>query len=399
MKTFFAYCAGLLLFLWLIVALSGSYQGLQPLKLNGHFDDWQGRTFYAKEQSAPVGQQLATVFWGTNYNEQKLYFMVERFTPTDPYSQLTYRIYFDINNNGSYEDGVDKYVEAVYTPIERDSGKVELSLHSVTGKLLASYQGMWGDGYGEGGIRHEFAIPMANLGIVSSQTINFYLSGVGNAADRLPRKGDITWSPFPVTTHARVGIITLFLLWFAVLAYFRYHRNWIFYYIWGSVGFSFVLILTLRGSPVEAWVEQQIGAILHTLSGYIGIPTRFFPKEAGSLLVLNDVNHSWTTIAIDLERSSLLEISILLGLLLFYPAYRPVRKLTFLSVGAFVTFWINILSLMVVIITIHLGGRSMIFVAHTLFARLLFFVLVTALYWQLFTKPSLKIVRTNVNNG
>ncbi|MCL4441260.1 MAG: exosortase family protein XrtG [Firmicutes bacterium] len=370
-------------------------------KLDGRFEDWRGRASLADGQGdGRQGEDFKTIFWGTNENEQRLYFMIEIYEPANPRDGMTCRLYVDVNGNGGYEDSTDKFAELVYNPEGEEAGEVLIKLYTVSGDFLAEYGGNWGEGAGDGGRRFEFYIPMAEMDIYPAQPIRFYLSGIGGAGvDRLPDRGDNQWMPFPVVVKDTVMIAVASVFWLAGAVFLRRHRIWLFYYVWGAVGFTFLFILLLRGSFAEYQMEQQVGMILHNILGYFDIKTFVFDRAPGTLLVLIEVENSWTTIDIDIESSGLLEACIYLGLLLFYPPYPPGKKALFALFGIVSIYAINILRLLVIITAIHWGGRDMIFIAHTVLGRLVFFFLIIALYWQVFTRPSLMKAREHMENA
>jgi exosortase family protein XrtG len=187
--------------------------------------------------------------------------------------------------------------------------------------------------------------------------------------------------------------------WAAILWFLRSKRIWIFYYIWGAVGFTLLAILLLRGSWVEFGIEQLTGLTLHHTLGYMGIETRVFDKAPGTILMLIKVDNSWTAIDIDIECSGLLEGCVLMGLMLFYPAYKPRMKAVYSSTGLVMLYLINLVRLYVIVGTIHMGGRDVIYIAHSLIGRLVFFGLTITLYWWLFTRPSLVKVKEYIRNA
>ena len=369
----------------------------QRFTLDGRFDDWKGQAFIADgDGDALANGDFRSLSWGTNENERKLYFMVERYAPADASSSLCCRLYFDVNCTGRYEDGVDRFAELAYSPGKGKNGEVTVKVYSVAGSLLAAYHGMWGEGRKEGGRRFEFFVSMGTIGVYPAQPIRFYLSGIGANVDRVPDKNDNQWAPFPVYTKNRRNIAVGFVIWLGITVFFRRYRVWPFYFIWGAVGFTFVLILLLRGTFLEYQMEYQTGLLLHHFFKLFDVTTYVFDKAPGTLLVLIKIDSSWTTIDIDIESSGLLETCILLGLVLFFPAFNLLEKTLFSFAGVCAVYAINLLRLVLVISMIHWGGRSLNFVSHTLLGRLLFFALVIALYWRIFTKPSLKKVRENV---
>lgn len=389
--------AGLLL---LILAIWFSQSRIdQNTRLDGKFADWEKQAcLNDPENNCDPGSDFKSIYWNTNANEEKLYFMIERFPPAAKQHNLICRLYFDINASGGYQDKIDKFAEISYAPGTGDKGQVAVNLYSVTGQMLAAYSGYWGEGYNQGGKRFEFAIPLKDLDVYPAQNLRFFLTGMGNGADRIPDQGDNQLTPFPGKVKNRSAIFIAAIIWLVILLFFYHHRIWVFYYIWGSVGLSCLLILMVRGSPLEYLIERQTSLILHYVLSYLDILTYVFDKAPGTLLVLIKTDTSWTTVNIDIENSGILEMCILCGLVLFYPAYRLIKKVLLSLVGVMSVFLINLLRLLVVIAAINQGGRSLSFIAHTVFGRLVFFILIVVLYWYLLTRPSLQKTREIVNN-
>lgn len=372
---------------------------VSKLEVDGQFGDWQGRAFLSDaEDDGTAGQDFEKVCWGTNANQQKLYFMIERYLPAGE-APMNCRLFFDINGNGSYQDRIDKFLEISYKPGSGERGRVSVHLYSIEGNLLASYGGRWGEDGRDGGRRFEFGVPMKDLNVYPAQPLRFYLCGIGSAADCLPDNGDIQWAPFPVAVKDRLPIAVFCLFWLVITVMFYHHRIWIFYYIWAVVGCTFLLVLLLHGSLVEYKLGYQTALVLHYLFGYFDVITYVFDKAPGTLLVLIKVDNSWTTMDIDIESSGLLEACVLLALVLFYPAFSPGKRVLFSLGGVAAVYVINLFRLVLVIAAIHWGGRNMYFVAHTLLGRLFFFVFIVALYWQILTRPSLKKVREYLDNA
>ncbi|MEW6065535.1 MAG: hypothetical protein AB1538_10275 [Bacillota bacterium] len=390
---------GTLLVALLFLFFASSSGAEQNIRLDGKFEDWRGRTVLSdREGDGSAGLDLKKLSWGTTENEKQLYFMIERHPVTGkPTGTLQFRMFFDINANGSYKDSIDKFTEITFNPGE-SSGEVDIRLYSVTGKFLSDYRGEWGDGLREGGTRFEFAIPMEDLNVYPSQPVNFYLTGIGSAGDRLPDYGDIMWTPFPVMVKNKLSLTAVSIFWIAVTVFFYRHRIWLFYYIWGAVGFTFLLVSFLRGSFVEYQLEHQAAVILHHLLNYVDIRTDVFDRAVGTLLIMTEVDNSWTVLNVDIENSGLLEMCILLGLIIFYPPYKPTRKAIFSLVAVVCVYAINLLRLFIVVFSIHWFGRDIASIAHSILGRLVFFILIVALYWEILTKPSLKIVRENIEN-
>lgn len=372
----------------------------QNCKLDGKFGEWGGGVCLRDSKGDGVsGQDFKAIYWKTNINDHRLFFMVERYSANRDNTSFLGRIYFDVNDNGSYQDRWDKYAQITYQPDREDSGKVVVKLYTIVGKPLSSFSGRWGEGFRDGGSRFEFAIPMNDLDVYPAQSVRFYLSGISDGNDRLPNQGDNQWAPFPGSLKSRPGIAVAFLIWLGITAFFYRQRIWLFYYIWGAVGLSCLLILLFRGSFVEYQLERLTSLILYYLLNYLHILTYIFDKAPGTLLVLIKMDTSWTTIDIDIENSALMEICIICGLIIFYPAYSKTKRLITTLGGALCVYLANLIRLAVVIVAIHQGGRNMSFIAHTVLGRLVFFILIVAIYWQLITKPSLTKIKEQIKDA
>lgn len=367
--------------------------------MDGEFVDWRGRAHLSDEEGdGRLGCDLKEISWGTNENDSNIYFMLERTRPDPMTAPLECKLFFDINGNGKYTNQVDKYATISYYPRNQDRGDVYISLYAVTGELLGKYNGSWGEGTSDGASRFEFSIPMEVLMLYPGQAMRFYLNDAGGRDDRLPNQGDIQWAPFPLVRKSPSSIALAFLFWLGITVFFYKNRLWVFYYIWSSVGLCCLLVLLFHASLVEYHLETYTSLLLHDLLSYLGIVTYIFDRAPGTLLVLIKIDTSWTTISIDIENSGLVEMCIIFSLLLFYPIHRPLKRAGMALVGALAVYAINLARLAIVILLIHTWGRNMSFVAHTVFGRLFFFIMIVALYWQLITRPSLEKIRRQIQN-
>ena len=360
------------------------------LNLDGKFGDWRGRTVLEDPTGdGRRGNDFKKIAWATNENDNNLYFMIERYPPQDPAQPMECRLFFDLNNNGSYDDAADKYAEITYRPRDTQKGEVIVHLFSMSGELKGKYMGRWGEDISSPVSRVEFAIAMKDLQLYPAQFLRFYLADMSGQNDRLPNEGDVQWAPFPAVTKSRISIMVAFFIWLAITIFFYRHRLWVFYYIWASVGLCCLLVLLIHASWAEYKLEQYTGLLLHNVLNYLGIFTQIFDQAPGTLLVLIKIDSSWTTINMDIENSGLLEICIFFSLAIFYPVHSWQKRIPVALGGAFGIYVLNFLRLLLVIAMLHYGGRNMSFIAHTFFGRLFFFVFVVALYWQLITRHSL----------
>lgn len=183
------------------------------------------------------------------------------------------------------------------------------------------------------------------------------------------------------------------VIWLAMLLFFRINRIWVFYYILGVVGGTILIIIALRGSFVEYSLESYTGYLLNQILYIAGIKSYIFDNSPGTILVLLDIDNTWTTIGIDIECSGLLESCVFVGLLVFYPAFSIIGRTFYLALGIVSIYLINIVRLLVIVSIITNFGRDSIYIAHTLFGRIVFFGLVIIVYWYVFTRASLIKIR------
>jgi exosortase family protein XrtG len=179
--------------------------------------------------------------------------------------------------------------------------------------------------------------------------------------------------------------------WVALLAFLRSGRIWLPYYLVGAVGFAVGLVLLGRGPiPLELALAGWTAEGAHLVTNAIGIPTRVFPSAVGAVLVLVVRQPiGWTMVTVGVECSGLLEGATVAGLTLFYPLWGPGRRLGMVAVGLAATAVANVIRVVVIIATLHWGGKDALFVAHSLIGRVLFFAFVVVIYWFVVTRPTI----------
>ena len=173
------------------------------LVLDGQFDDWAGQPHVddpAGDGQNPHADVLA-FYWGTNPDEEYVYWMMQRVSPPSGKSEVYYFCFLDTNNDGDYGDPADRMVRARYDPGTNDS-EVVVTVLSGDGGEISQSSGDWGESIGEGAGRAEWRASFADLGIDVHQTITSFAGAAKqvkpDSVDRVPDEGDITWSPIPV---------------------------------------------------------------------------------------------------------------------------------------------------------------------------------------------------------
>lgn len=205
-------------------------------------------------------------------------------------------------------------------------------------------------------------------------------------------------------TYSWKGGILIYTPWFIVIiagilitisAIAHRRRWWLTFYLTGAVAFmsfivAFFLItgLDLKIMGIEA---QNIAAIATLL----GIPSTFLPPNA---FIFPDPT-GWSIFGIGFECSSIIEIGVLIGLLIFYPGYSRKRKVKYAIIGIILTYAANLIRMLSIVYIVNIFGKQYLYFAHAFIGKLIFFIFVVLLYWYLLTRPTLSIVRKNIKGG
>jgi exosortase family protein XrtG len=162
----------------------------------------------------------------------------------------------------------------------------------------------------------------------------------------------------------------------------------------GTIGMAFFLVqLGVKLFEVHTLLAQSVAASVHLISGLLNIPTEIFSEAPGILMVLVVVQRiGWTILEIGVESSGLLEISVLVSLVAFYPGWKPLPRFARMLIGAFLSWFANVLRLMVILFMLHYLGKQSLVLAHTFLGKTVFFFFTIAIYWFLITLPSLKMI-------
>lgn len=186
-------------------------------------------------------------------------------------------------------------------------------------------------------------------------------------------------------------VLALFVAVYLVgLVILRKKRMGLIGYVWGAFGLAATLIFAgqiggwnIPLGAAQAWVLQQA-------SNLIGGGLRTVGPE-GALVVPDPTG--WSILQVGIECSALIEMSIFAGLLLFYPRIPSGERLKRLVIGVLATILINLVRLTIIVVMVATLGKPAIPWAHAVVGRLVFFVGILFLYWQMLTMPTLFIIR------
>lgn len=185
----------------------------------------------------------------------------------------------------------------------------------------------------------------------------------------------------------------LFVFWLMAIVFLRFYRIWLPYYVLGAVGGAYWLVIGAKALGLEIELASLVASTVSSISNLLGISVQTFDRAPGLLLVLVVTqNVGWTVLQIGVESSSLLEISVLTSLLLFYPGWSLSQRMLSVVAGALATLAANIVRMMLIVGLLNEFGKPMLVVAHTFIGKTVFFVLTVVIYWLLITRPTLRLV-------
>lgn len=191
---------------------------------------------------------------------------------------------------------------------------------------------------------------------------------------------------------AIAGWTTIIMAYAAGIYYFRRRRAWLGYYLFAALGLVLIIVfgaqvigLASRSEYITTWTTVKAANLL-------GITSQFLGR---SEFMVADKN-GWVTLQTTIECSALIESSVLIGLIIFYPAFKVAKKLLILAIGLPVTWIANIMRLLIITWMVSFYGRSAIFLGHAVVGRLFFLIIMVAMYWFILTMPTIREVASNV---
>jgi hypothetical protein len=220
-----------------------------PLVMDSDFADWVGRVNLDDPNENISGDMnIRRFFYGMDASDASstnAFFMVERFATTNP-DNVRYVLLIDTDNNGNFDDAVDRVLEADYHP-ENNGSKVKAWVYDLNDKTGATrtelYKNLdWGESINEGGHCVEWRVSLSDdLGVLPGNALRVKLLSLEhgvkieklcqnisncnvvtkileNVSDRAPDGGgDIQWTPanalgWSLLTVVMVGGVGL--LWY-----------------------------------------------------------------------------------------------------------------------------------------------------------------------------------------
>ena len=175
-----------------------------------------------------------------------------------------------------------------------------------------------------------------------------------------------------------------------------HRKGWqLVFYLWCVFGFVFLAIhmVILQGWDVAfAGLEAQH---VRMLVAPLGINLQSL--DATTFLVPD--GSGWSGLKIGIECSTVIELSVFAGLVLFYPRLSMQQRWLYVLIGAVGTYLLNILRIVIIVLMIAAWGKPAVPVAHTIVGRMVYFLGIVGLYWFLLTQPTLHLVRRSIETA
>lgn len=181
-----------------------------------------------------------------------------------------------------------------------------------------------------------------------------------------------------------IYILLGIVVWLYMLSVLKRAQLTAFFFIVGSAGLFFILMAISR----PYWVWFFTHAVIHGVD-FFNILTGWTKVMLKTGLVYITNGHNPVIMSIDYECSGIIETCAFVSLVAFFPMYERKEKVFYAIFGMVFIYLINVLRLSLVIVIVHFMGGQAFFLAHSVIGRLVFYVLVIALYYNVFTYSQL----------
>ena len=190
-------------------------------------------------------------------------------------------------------------------------------------------------------------------------------------------------------------VLISFPIWLTLVLVFRKQRQWLLYYMFAAFGFTLLVVLTAEYFGLDQIMVNIASFHSSLLAKTLGIPNEILSQ--GRIMLTSKAGEN-IILKIGIECSAILEATVLVALVVFYPAFRRRQKLLKIIFGLSLTYVINILRMFIIVFITFTYGSGAIYIAHALIGRFFFFIAAIILYWYIITKPSIRGVGLALRN-
>lgn len=180
-------------------------------------------------------------------------------------------------------------------------------------------------------------------------------------------------------------LVIVILLWIFALTLFENMRMNFFKFLIGSIG-----IFTISMIFFLPYFEKNLNLALSNTLNIIGKSTNYFQVFKDNSIVSIDTKTGIVSMLINYECSGVIEMFVFTSLAIFFPFGGNIRRILLTAVGNVFIYIANIIRVLFIVLITKNFGASTFYIAHTLLARLIFFGLMIALYFFVFTSTQLK---------
>lgn len=181
-------------------------------------------------------------------------------------------------------------------------------------------------------------------------------------------------------------LVLISLLWLYSLLLFKKTKMNFYKFLFGSIGLFTISIVFF-----VPFLEKGLNVLISNTLNVISNLTGYFEVFKDNSIVSIYTKESILSIFINYECSGVIEMLVFTSLALFFPFGGFIRKLFLTAAGNIYIFIANIIRVLFIVLITKTFGASSFYLAHTLFARILFFGLMIVLYYYVFTKTHLKL--------
>jgi exosortase family protein XrtG len=177
----------------------------------------------------------------------------------------------------------------------------------------------------------------------------------------------------------------LFAFWIYLLTVVNRGKLYFFKFVLGAVGtFCFLMFL------LEPYLVSLLSRMVILATGIIGERRGYYKAFYEYSLILIKTSKESISLYIDYECSGVIEILAFISLLCFFPVYNIFEKIIYCILGSLWIFLSNIIRIFIICSIVYHYGNDMFYFAHTIFGRLVFYILSIILYFYAFTKSHIK---------
>jgi exosortase family protein XrtG len=189
-----------------------------------------------------------------------------------------------------------------------------------------------------------------------------------------------------LTLKIAAFIIWLYSIW--VLSRTGLH---FFRFVIGSAGLFFFLMFWVQ--PI---IMKPLSMSVTAVAGVLGDLFQMYDSYYQYSILFIPKNTTSVSLAIDYECSGIIEIMAFNCMLWFFPLYNTTEKLIVSCVGIIVIFLANVLRIFIICTLVYYFGNEILYFAHTIFGRIIFYFISIVLYFYVFTRSH--VIRQKVGN-